>query len=51
MYKRAEECRHVLDLLTEMNAGATLHNTLGIAFDTKQFKVGQFWFADLVASC
>lgn len=38
MYKRAEECRHVLDLLTEMNAGATLHNTLGIAFDTKQFK-------------
>nr|KAG5710804.1 hypothetical protein BaRGS_026955 [Batillaria attramentaria] len=38
MYKRVEECQQVLDLLTEMNKGATLQNTLGIAFDTKQFK-------------
>lgn len=37
-YQRVAECQQVLDLLTEMNNGATLINTLGIAFDTKQFK-------------
>ncbi|KAL8572853.1 hypothetical protein ACOMHN_011102 [Nucella lapillus] len=38
MYKRAEECRTVLNILTEMNAGTNVHNTLGLTFNTQHFK-------------
>ncbi|XP_076456411.1 platelet-activating factor acetylhydrolase 2, cytoplasmic-like [Babylonia areolata] len=38
MYKRAEECRVVLNILTDMNAGVSVHNTLGLSFNTQLFK-------------
>jgi hypothetical protein len=41
MYQRAKECREVLDLLSDINEGSIVPNTLGFFFDTRHLKVTQ----------
>lgn len=38
MYKRAKECGEVLDLLSDINDGSFMLNTLGSSFDTRKLK-------------